>query len=180
MSINQKITISKDEILKKYDNLDTYFRNVIKALYGESNNVNIQCFNSKDIINLNKKNTIKMLSPYKNKTGVYIFLDDNDIPVYIGVAGKVGGCHSIKNRLQKQFNCDSTNGTLSKNIYDIETLIGNILINSNQIDKKKLILKYAPKLLVIEVGDLINPDDINISLALEQVLISLFNSKYNK
>jgi len=65
-------------------------------------------------------------------------------------------------------------------IYEIEKLYGNILTNSSKDNKKQLILDYAPKLLVINVGDLSCDNDVYTSLALEQVLISLFNSKYNK
>ncbi len=118
---------------------------------------------------------------YKEKTGVYIFLDNDNIPVYVGVAGKVGGDHDIKQRLQKQFNCDNTNATLSINIEEIESILQSIQINCpKKKDKKELILKYASKLLVIEVGDISSADEVQKAQSLEILLIALFNAKYNK
>jgi len=181
MYINQEIAISKNEIFNKYNNLNTYTKNVINAIYGEEVcAVDLKCFYSKDIIKINGNNNIKILNKYKGKTGIYIFLDNDNIPVYIGVAGKIDSNHSIQDRLQKQFNCHSSNSTLSLNIFDTEKSYGNILTNSSKDDKKQLILNYTPKLLIINAGDLSCDNDVYTSLALEQVLISLFNSKYNK
>ncbi len=181
MSIQEEIIISKDEILSKYQNLSTYVKNVINAIYGEDiSGIDLKCFYSSTIINTDGKNNMGVLTSYKKKTGVYIFLDNNSMPVYIGVAGKIGGEHSIQKRLQKQFNCHKTNGTLALNIAEIEEAYGTNIGNTSKKDRKNLILNYAPNLLVICVGELENDDDIRTSLSLEKILISLFNSKYNK
>jgi len=181
VSINEEIIISKDEIFRRYTNLNSYTQDIINKLYGERiNNIDILNFLSSNIINLDGSNNIQMLNSYQDKTGVYIFLNEENIPVYIGVAGKRNSNHSIKDRLQKQFNCNTSNSTLSKNISDIESLCGNSLRNVLKQDRKQLILDYAPKLIVINVGNLSCIDDVNKSLALEQILISIFNSKYNK
>jgi len=183
MSINKKIIISKEQILEKYLNLDDYFKSVIATLYGEETTltVKMKCFECKNIVNKEGDNDIKILEEYQNKTGVYIFLDNDNIPVYIGLAGKVGGSHDIKQRLQKQFNCNGTNSTLYKNIEEIENILQNSSVPSESMaDKKELILEFAPKLLVIEVGELNINGDVLRAQSLETLLISLFNSKYNK
>ena len=166
--------------MKEYNNLDNLFKNVIKTLYGQESPMEFKKVLSTNIININGENNLKSLNEFDGSTGVYIFLNKNHIPVYIGVAGKQGSTHSLKDRLQKQFNCHESNATLAKNIVDIESLLQNKSIpNSSVKDRKKLISEYAPTLIIIDMGTL-NNSNVKNSLALEQILISIFNSKYNK
>lgn len=60
MSINQEIIITKNKILEKYSNMNTFFKNVILTLYGEDDdfNINMKCFEVKNIINLNENNDL--------------------------------------------------------------------------------------------------------------------------
>jgi hypothetical protein len=182
--IKQNINISYDTIIDNYNKLNCLFLNVIKALYRKAYDESLFCvqsFESKNIINIDAYNTLRELDLYKNKTGIYIFLDENIVPVYIGEAGKQGGKHSLKDRLGVQFKCDPSNATLAKNISTIETLLQNTKVAKNDLQKemKQLILKYAPTFIVISLGD-ITEDNVKNARAIEQVLIALFNSKYNK
>lgn len=176
------IEINLAKILKDNINLPNSIKIIIESLYSKSINGNIEIFNSCDMINIESeksRNNLNILDDYKNNTGVYIFLN-NDLPVYIGVAGNnVKSNHSIKDRVGVHLKCDD-NATLPNNIYTIETLLGNDVINLTKINRKNLILTYAPKLIIINIGLLHNEQDIKKSNDLEQLLISLFNSKYNK
>lgn len=178
MSINSKIEISKDKILNKYNEFDDYFRKVILSLCGDMNEINLQYFHTNKIVTV-CGNNIKILKNFSNSTGVYIFLDKDNVPVYIGVAGIEGSRQPLQERLRKHFKC-RTDSNLSKNIYEIETIYGNKLANTSENDKKQLILDYAPKLLIIKVGELGNSVAAKKASSLEILLISLFNSKYNK
>jgi len=134
---------------------------------------------AKDIINIKGDNNLEKLNPFKKDIGVYIFLDEDNFPVYIGVAAEKESKHSLRDRLQKQFNCNLSNSTISKNISTIEKIYGNSIDDETLEKKKLLLLKYAPKLLVIPIGELNEPENISKALELEKLLISLYNSKYN-
>lgn len=177
----EKITISKYKILTKYSNLDEKIKTIIEKLYGIeefnkeyqlSNNLNIKAFKIDKIFldNIKSNNELKK---YENKTGVYIFLKDN-IPVYIGFSGQVNKKQSLYERIvDKHF---STDDDLVKTIKKIEKLLNpNGLILNN---RENLILEYTSSLIVIDCSD---KTDVNVKFAqaLEMILISLFNSKYN-
>lgn len=108
--IAKNITISKNEILNKYSNLDEKVKAIIEKLYEIeyelTNNMNIREFNlCNDFLKNPKSNN--EFNKYKNKTGVYIFLKDN-IPVYIGFGGS-GTTQDLKKRIENQFSAKDNN-----------------------------------------------------------------------
>ena len=178
--INSNIIISYEEIISKYNKLGSFYVSILKGIYGKEANFSIVPFKTKKFISLNSYNNLSGLDYYKNKIGVYIFLDKNQVPVYIGVAGEENSTHSLKDRLQKQLNCNKSNSTISKNIAVIETILQNREMNNELNALKNLLLEYAPNFLVIEVGSIGDNEAAKKALELEVFLIALFNSKYNK
>ena len=85
--MRNEIKISQLDIDNKYNNIDSFFRSWIDALYSNS-------LNDKEIIELevsevmlNSKNDYTSIKKSKNKTGIYIFLDQDGYPKYIGKGG---------------------------------------------------------------------------------------------
>lgn len=178
------IIISKESILKSYPNLEEYYANVIKKLYGDLiQNSNFETYNTSRIIR-DKKNDLRSLKNLKDKVGVYIFTNEDCEPVYIGRAGKGRKSeHSLKDRLQKQLNADLSNSTLAKNIKEIEGLLQNdksILGTNDKKKLKELIKKYAPKIFVIPVGKLGENKARELAQNLEKILIAVLRPKYNR
>jgi hypothetical protein len=171
-----------ERVMNTYPNLDVYYRNILRGIFGFQSDTLIQCYYSKDIIKFDEANTLKgVLDNLNNKCGIYIFLNKFNSPVYIGVAGEKNSKHSLYDRLQKQFNCGERNGTLSKNIVEIKQLLQNKQFNASSKDEyKQFILDYAPKLLVIPLGSISNENNKFNALNLEKILIAVLNSKYNK
>jgi hypothetical protein len=178
--INSNIIISYEEIISKYNKLDSFYVSILKGIYGKETNSSIVFFKTEKFINLNSCNNLSGLNYYYNKIGVYIFLDKNKVPIYIGVAGEINSKHSLQGRLKKQLNCNQSNSTISKNIAVIETIFQNREMNNGLNTPKNLLLEYAPNFLVIEVGDIGDNEAVKKALELEVFLIALFNSKYNK
>jgi len=151
--LKNNINISYEIILKTYSFSYPYIEETINLLYAKqknlSQNISIKSFKTQDIINKptekneNPDNNLKPLDEFKDKTGVYIFLDKDKNPVYIGVAGEKKAKQHLRKRLEQHFNCNSG---LSKNIIEIENLLNNININPTTDRKilKNLILKYTP------------------------------------
>ena len=127
-------------------------------------------------------NNLRKLDSYSDKSGVYIFLDEDNIPVYIGVAGKIGGMHSIKDRLGVQLKCDLSNATLIKNILSVNVLLQDTKHQENTTNNefKKLILEFSPRFIVISLGNVTHDSSVKNANVIEQSLIAIFNSKYNK
>ena len=180
--IANEIKISKEIILNKYSNLCSFFISSINALYEETDS-SVSCveFNdiNEEIIKLNCRSNEEKKSKFcklRGKTGVYIFIE-NEIPVYIGVGG-IGKNDDLINRINAETRSypTSNNATLSKNIQDIDKLLLNTHISENDsLDKIKRF-----KLKVLVVGDKDIDSNKDKSMALESVLIALYNAKYNK
>ena len=175
--------LSKDDILTKYENLDVLFKEAIEIVYGKEQSKLITIYKmdniEEDIIKSHcgkKEDKYKAICKLKDRTGVYVFRKDNEI-MYIGVGGtgkEWGLIGRIKAEVREYSNKNS-NATLSKNIQDIDCLLENIKISSN--DSKEKIKTFS--LLVLDLGD-ITEDNQNNSKALEMVLISLLRPKYNR
>lgn len=177
--------ISKDTVLNDYQNMEIFFKAKIEELYNKNNSC-CYLYPSK-IINQNKYK-LSSLANLKNKTGVYIFLNQNSIPVYIGIGGqKIGGGQDLKARISQELRAYVTNkqtthyskdsgATLSKNIQEIDSLLNNSIVTpDNSIEKMKVFT-----VIVIIVGDLNNKYDVLRSRALETICIALFHPQYNK
>jgi len=187
--LKNDINISYEVIMETYNFSHPYIEETISLLFSKqkkpSQNISIKSFKTQDIISIpteeNQKpdNNLKPLDEFKDKTGVYIFLDKDKNPSYIGVAGEKNAKQHLRKRLEQHFNCNSG---LSKNIIEIENLLNNIKIKptNNRRILKDLILEYVPNFLVIEVGTLEDETAVKRSLNLEKCLIAIFNSKYNK
>jgi hypothetical protein len=185
--LKDRIIISKETILEKYQNLQPFYVSVISVLYGngdQDSDFRICEFKTSDIVK-EGRNNLRELKVFEGKTGVYIFTDEQHEPVYIGLAGeRESSDHSLKERLQKQLNADLSNSTLAKNIGEIEGLLKNDPNMQNTRDKnglKKLINEYSPKLIVISTGDLNNNEEAREKAQiLEKMLIALLRPKYNR
>lgn len=113
----------------------------------------------------------------KNKTGVYIFVE-NTIPIYIGVGG-TGKKDDLRTRIKaetRSYSTSNNNATLSKNIQEIDSLLMNTKVT--EVDSMNKI--KGCKVMVLVVGDMSDDSNKDKSIALESVLIALFNTKYNK
>lgn len=182
----EQIIISKDEILTKYRNLDKKVKNIIQILYTiaeyakeyqvENFDMRIKKVKIENIINENSKNSYKKYLDFvKEETGVYIFLDKNKKPAYIGFGGQVDKGQSLYERItSKQL---SSNDTLIKNINEKEKC--NLDISKLSYKRKELLLKYTSSLIIIDCGTQIE-ENVRFSQSLEVILIALFNPKYNK
>lgn len=191
--LKNRILISKDEILTKYINLNEKVKFIIEKLYDDSIdehelklfNITIKKIRLSDMIKLNIQNSYKNLEFVKKKTGVYLFLDKDENPVYIGFGGR-GKKEDLKERIKKHFSGNESVSKLITNIKEIENYLNNT--NLEDTEFKNILLDYTPFLIVIDCGDMYknkismekNEDNVKFAQALEVILIALFNSKYNK
>ena len=179
--INDDISISKESILSKYKSINSFFKKCLEALYGKNNSISINCFLPCNMIKEGTNNDLKVLMPLKDRTGIYIFLDSNSIPVYIGIGGqKINANQGLKARIGQELrafkNEGDTGTTLSKNIQEIDSLLENKKITA---DESILRIKSF-SLLSIDVGDIAIEVDVFKSKSLETILIALYHPKYNK
>ena len=192
VKIMDKIEISKEKILEEYTNIDDFIKEAIEIVYCEKEiditkheiikTIEKYEFGLKIIQEMIEKRKYDALDDLKGKTGVYIFLKDG-IPQYIGIGGEK---HDGKdeNRLYTRLtqelrkydpSSSDTGATLSKNIQEIETALGNITYGVESIE----IIKTFD-LIVLLVGDITKKEDVEKARVLETVLIALFHPKYNK
>ncbi len=176
------ININNATILSLVNNLDTFYRNIVQDLL--TNDQDLIDLNT--VINLNGDNRLNNLNVLNDQNGCYIFLDQNNNPIYIGKTG-AGESHSVKKRVSIHLRANITangNSTLVKNIREIEGLLQNNnairnIPENNISDLKQLILDYAPKLIVITTGKITDPISGQRSKELEKILVALMRPKYN-
>ena len=212
--IAKQIVISESEILNKYSNLNEKVKFIIEKLYEidkyqeeykVTNEIKIKTILvDKELLEKNNS----FLKDYKNKTGVYIFLNNNNIPVYIGFSGK-GKKQNLKKRIENQLSAKDNNySNIVTNIIKIEKELDYINLKNHfnniediieilrlredyhkkrteilpEIDFKELqriLLKYTSSLIIVCIGSKENEENVKFAQALEVILIALFNSKYN-
>ena len=120
------------------------------------------------VIKGEKYNKCLHLEDYKEYFGVYIFLDIQNRPVYIGVSG----ANKTKANLRQRVCAQLTNSShLIKNISYVESLISGKTVNVT----RDTILQYATKILICPCGK-----DADKAQDLEVLLLSLCNTKYNR
>jgi len=189
IKMNNNYSISKESILSKYKKMDKFLKDSIHALYGEDNEIKINCFLPCNIIGRSGSNSYSCFISLKKKTGIYLFLNNDDAPVYIGIGGEKVNGQDLKTRLQQEINvyvqknsslstiyAKNTGATLSKNIQEIDTVLENKkVLPDNSIEKIKTF-----SILTVIAGDINNKEDVIRARALEMVLIALFHPKYNK
>ncbi len=135
----------------------------------------IKKFNTNDFIQTDKPfQKYSKLNEYKDCTGIYIFLNADCIPVYVGVGGEKNGKQDLMKRLTQHFPASSH---LAKNIKETEKVLG---IDTSDKTPKEIMLKYAPELLIVNIGALSDEDSCRKSNNLEKALISLWNCRYNR
>jgi hypothetical protein len=185
--INENYPVVKEDILGKYQNMDLFFQECIEALYGKENEININCFLPRNIIKNKGNNDLSSLGSLEGKTGIYIFLDSESIPVYIGIGGQKVNGQDLKIRLAQELRAyvtknektkyaRDTGATLSKNIQVIDKLLmGNNILPDNSIETIK---KF--NIIALIVGEINEEENVLKARALETVLISLYGPKYNK
>ena len=139
-------------------------------------NINIDNFVKKEIevksLIKEDKNVLKEIKKFEKIGGIYIFKKENEI-VYIGKAGR---SHGLKDRIQKQLNCNPSNANLAKNINEKENCNCDDFDTSCLKECLKECLKSNTDTLIIIP---IEEDDKTISL-LETILIYQYNPIYNK
>lgn len=189
IKITETISISKDEIFAKHSQMNQYFMDCIKALYGESvQGVDIKCFQPSNIIKDSGNNNYSILKGLEKRTGCYVFLNNLQIPVYIGIGGKkVNATQNLKDRLSQELRSyckenattsysKDSGATLSKNIQEIDSKIES----KNVTPDESIEMIKSFMIIVIVVGDINKDSDVLKSRALETILIALFHPKYNK
>jgi hypothetical protein len=131
------------------------------------------------MIKINNKNEIKKhLEEFQNKCGVYIFLNNENIPIYIG---STKHSYKFKGRISMQLSPGKGNSTLINNIAFYHCLCGQYkdykssYIINNKKCAKRLLIKYAPKLMLIDLSH-ISDEEIN---QVEKQLIFKYRPKYN-
>ena len=178
------VVISKENILKDYSALSEEYKEIIRILYTEiPQNQIFKIFKVEELIRTNGNNYLVPIKELKEKIGVYIFINKEYEPVYIGLAGKEDSTHSLRDRLQKQLNANLSNSTLAKNIRDIEGLLqsDSTILNIEQKEKlRELILRYTAYIIVIITGEREDNNAIKKAKDLEKVLIALLRPRYNK
>ncbi|EDM65928.1 hypothetical protein PE36_08001 [Moritella sp. PE36] len=178
----KKIEINIDLLMGKYEQLDIFFRSAIEELFAEQNDISVS-----ELIKDDGDNDLTLIDCLKDKVGVYLFIGvDNEIK-YIGKGGtsrqNKKGTKGLRYRISQEL-CEykkNPQNTLSKNIIDIDSILLNKTVTSNEsIESIKKM-----KLRVFCAGERVKNDEVNISLiekveSLEMILISLLPSKYNK
>ena len=147
----------------------------------EENKINIEDFKGGGKIEIKTligedNNNLERINKFEKIGGIYIFEKAGEI-VYIG---KAGHSHGLKDRIQKQLNCNPSNSNLAKNINEEEKCNCNKEEDNNKttFDKKCLkecLKSHTDKIIIIPIEG----DDRTISL-LETILIYQYNPKYNK
>ena len=174
VKIKEIISISKEEILEKY--MDDYYKNIIKALYGEK----LDIYDLDFTINEYKAGfTIDDLNNEKGKVGCYIFIE-KEVPVYIGVGG-IGTKKDLRNRVRQELKSSDkdTGATLSRNIQKIDALLEHK--KKEEVTPENSVNKINTfDLVTITVGKLNDSYSVEKAKALETILIALFHPKYNK
>ena len=191
IKINENISISKEQIQTNYQQMDIFFKNGISALYGDNveENFEVNCFLPCNIIKESGKNSYKCFNTLKNKSGVYLFLNNNTEPVYIGIGGEKLNGQDLERRLIQEVNvyvkkdsnfktkyAKNSGATLSKNIQDIDSILENNEVTpDNSIERIKLF-----SILTLSVGKINDKNSVLKSRSFETILIALFKPKYNK
>ncbi|MDD5053507.1 MAG: hypothetical protein PHO27_12300 [Sulfuricurvum sp.] len=163
------LKIEYPEIIYDYQNIDNFLKDTVPRLLDQKSPNSFKVFDLNSTININGSNKLKPLHEFKNCCGVYMFLSEDNEPVYVGFGGERN--QDLFERIAyKQFRGD----TLVKNIKEIETSF------NKDMSVKQILITYTPKLLVIPVGKLNEKLSIKKAKILETVLIALLNCKYNK
>jgi len=148
--------------------------------YLEENKINIDNFVNKKEIKVaslikEDRNDLKEIEKFEKMGGIYIFKKAGKI-VYIG---KAGLSHGLKDRIQKQLNCNPSNANLAKNINEKkncncdEKIENKTIFDTNCL--KECLKSNTDTLIIIPIEE----DDKTISL-LETILIYQYNPIYNK
>ena len=174
--------IMKQDVIDKIESVCERSKSIINSLYSKYNDLLVcECCCIRDIIENNKaKNTRKrfpMLQGVSKATGVYLFINSERVPVYIGVGG-VGKSDDLAVRVRnecKLYPNEDSGATLSKNIKENSRLLCNEL-SDEQI--KSMICSF--KVVVINVGEMNEPESQKFANYLESLLILLFKPLYNK
>lgn len=180
--LKRETTINVDLLLKKYDQLDDFFRLAMTVICTNQDDINVL-----DLINNDSNNNLTLIDNLNDKVGVYLFIGEDDEIKYIGKGGT--SLKNKKNTKDLRFRISQELGeytknahnTLSKNIIDIDS----ILLNKTVTSKDSIDTIKKMKLRVYCAGDRVINNEVNVDLikkveALEMVLISLLSSKYNK
>lgn len=175
-------------ILTEYDALSEYFKSAIKAIFnGESDLFEVIDVKANTLITDDNRNNLARLSACKEKTGIYVFLNREDQPLYVGKGGTSrnndGNAKDLSYRISQElrgYNGNSQN-TLSKNIMDVDSILYDKQITmEDSINKIKNM-----KIRILVTGSRLENGTVNIDMikkveALETILIALLPAIYNK
>ena len=174
--------IMKQDVLDKIESVCERSKSIINSLYSNQNDLLvIKCCCIREIIENNKANNTRnrftMLQEVSNATGVYLFINSEHVPVYIGVGG-VGKSDDLADRVRNECKLhpnEDSGATLSKNIKENSRLLCNEL-SDEQI--KSMICSF--EVVVIKVGEMNEPENQKFANYLESLLILLFKPLHNK
>ncbi len=167
-SVNEIITIKKDDILNEISSLNSVIKTIFQMLYSNKKT---------DTIN-NNGNFWSEIDILKNKTSVYILLEDG-IPLYVGIGGKtVNQKQNLHTRIrqhvvQKNGEMPTSSGSGYLKFKEIDAVLGYKLDANYNSWYSNL------DVISIIVGDINNKKHITNSVTLEKLLIALFRPKYN-
>lgn len=182
-------TIKKNDIIAKITLVNEKAKAIVECLY-DYNSEYLAYFHDynaseiREIIEENRanktRNIFPMLQPLKGETGVYLFFNSENIPIYVGVGG-IGKNDDLYVRVRNECKIHSesysedTGATLSINIKkELELL--NQYKDDNQI--KSLINSF--RIIAINLGKMNVSSNQDFANYLESLLIILFRPQYNR
>lgn len=176
------IRIEKQKVLTTILHLCERTKHIVHSLYtGDGEFLTVKCSVVRELIESNQKgkkhNPFNMLSGVRGATGVYLFIDNDGVPVYIGKGG-TGKKDDLAIRVRNEckiFPCEDTGATLSKNIKGQHKLL-----NQELGDSKVACMIRELEVTVINVGKMTDSDSQSFAAYLESLLLLLFKPKYNK
>lgn len=186
--INEKIEIkiTKENVIFQANKLCKKTRKIIESLYSSVEcNCVYDCSKIRKIIEKNKVKKAnrqkceryELLANIAGATGVYIFLDTNKIPIYIGKGG-IGKQDDLATRVRNEckiYPVEDSGATLSKNIKLEKKLLGITLSYEETVQ-----IINGLRVISIKVGKMIHAKNQRYASYLESLLIMLFNPRLNR
>jgi len=171
--------MAKELITDKFDLLNNLFKDVINAIEEDKfSNGTLLCAQPNKIISATSQNNYDTIISTKETVGIYLFLNSDGLPTYIGKGGtsRSSNGKDLYFRLQQELGSGNKHNTLSNNIKEIS--------NVSEEQSLELIKSFTLKILILgnrtNSSENINKEIILKSEAIETLLIALFDPVYNK
>lgn len=175
-----KLDKNKNTVIKLVENLADDVKSIIVNLYSDkSEYCTFPVSDIRKSLELNKKvikhNRYDFLDDTKSKTGVYIFINSESVPVYIGKGG-VGEKDDLKRRIinECKLNPEEDSGAIpSKNIKK-----HFLLLNMPKTESEIIAILNSWKVICIPIGDKVENNKA-MATYLESLLILIYKPKFN-